>query len=922
MKPLKLTLNAFGPYVNETTIDFSQFGDNGLYLITGDTGAGKTTIFDAISFALYGEASGSTRAAKSLRSDFATEDNKTYVELEFINHGDKYFIRRNAAYKRTNRNGNETPVQEEVLLRLPNGETITDRNDVNTKIKDLLGIDKKQFSQIVMIAQGEFQKLLHATTEEKMKIFRKIFNTEYYETFQNILASKVKTEYGKIDDTRNSILQYIEGIKTDDTTSDLNEVKQKALSNIYNINELLTILNTRNNEDFDVIKNIKDKIIEKQNVKTDIDKNIKAAEIIESSKQKLQELITQIPELEKILKDSEDNYDSVKAKNEPEIKNLIASISKYDEEKDEYEKLEKLEKDLNNKTKEKDTLLLNLEKIEKEFEELKIKNEENEKELTSYQNTDVDLEKITNNLKDNKNKKEFLDNLEKNLSEYNTNKEKQTKEKEILKNLLEEYTSFDLAYTKAYTTFMSNQLGLIAETLENGKPCPVCGSVEHPCKATISGEKITQKDVDNLKKDVDKKQKKCNEKSKEISSLDAIINNLEKQLLEKSNKVFGLNSIEGLEIKLETAIENNAKEKQELQKKQEELEINQKREIDLKSDIDKFKEIKEKTDSEIKKNQETLFTLSNEITSLESIKNEKKKNLKYESIEQAEKAFQEDNAKLDKLKTEISNLENSKKNNSDNLTQAKGQITALENQIKEAKTYDMRKMKDDLASVQEALETLNTKYVNTNARYDINLTAHKNISERFKQYETLSKNYEILDNLNKTANGKLTNGKTKISFESYILSTYFELIIKSANLRLKAMTNGQFELRRSSDRGGNSKTGLDLNVFDTYTTKERSVNSLSGGETFKAALALALGLSDTIQQQSGGIQIDAMFVDEGFGSLDNESLEQTMRILMDLSGNNTLIGIISHVTELREKIDNKIIVNKTQTGSSLRVETP
>ena len=919
MKPLKLTLNAFGPYVNETIIDFSKFGDSGLYLITGDTGAGKTTIFDAISFALYGEASGSVRVSKSLRSDFAADDNKTYVELEFINHGDKYFIRRNTAYTRINRNGKEVPVQEEVLLRLPNGETITDRTNANAKILDLLGIDKKQFSQIVMIAQGEFQKLLLASTDDKMKIFRKIFNTDNYERFQLILSNKVKEEAGRIDDNKISILQYIEGIKTDDTTTELNEIKKKTLSNIYNTNDLLIVLNKTNNYDADIIKNIKDSIDDTNKIKTELDKNIKEAEIVENSKQMLQELSSKIPELEKELKESEEKLNYVKSKKEPEINSLNAAILKYTAEKDEYDYLEMLSNDLDIKIKEKDALKMNLVKIQNNFDELNFKNEENKKELAQYENIDVELEKISNCIRENISRKELLGTIYKSLSEYRTDKEKLTVEKDILTNLVSEFSEVNTQYTKIYEQFILNQAGILADSLEKGKPCPVCGSVEHPCKAVITGDKITQKEVDRLKNNKEAKEKECSEKSNDISSLEAILNKLESQLLDEITKKFGLNSIEGLEIKLENEFESNIKEYNELKKKDEELKLNKKRKDELKNSVDKFNEIKDNTETEIKEKQDIINKLLTEIASFESTKKEKKKNLKYGSKEQAEKAFQEDNTKLDKLKKVISDLENTKNANSNNLIQAKGQVTALETQIKISKHFDMEKLQVDLNNIQNLLDKLNNQYLNVKARYDTNLTVYNNIDDKFKQYENFSKNYEILDLLNKTANGRLTNGKTKISFESYILSTYFEMIIKSANLRLKAMTNGQFELRRSSVNERTSRVGLDLNVFDTYTTKERSVNSLSGGEIFKAALALALGLSDTIQMQSGGIQIDAMFVDEGFGSLDNESLEQTMRILTDLSGNNTLIGIISHVTELREKINNKIIVNKTQSGSTLKI---
>ena len=273
------------------------------------------------------------------------------------------------------------------------------------------------------------------------------------------------------------------------------------------------------------------------------------------------------------------------------------------------------------------------------------------------------------------------------------------------------------------------------------------------------------------------------------------------------------------------------------------------------------------------------------------------------------------------MKKTLENATNAKSESEKKLSEINGQIKELEKQVKDEKFVDVEKLQADRDFVQEKFDEILEKEKELHTRHSNNSNLHKDITSLKKTFDKQSQYAEMLDNLSRTANGALRE-KEKISFENYVLRTYFERIVNAANARFKEMSSSQFELRIEFEKGGNSKTGLDLSVYDYYTGKERDISSLSGGESFKAALALSLGLSDVVQQQTGGVQIDTMFIDEGFGSLDPESLEQTMRTLKDLSGNKTLIGIISHVADLREKIERKIIVSKTQSGSNLQIELP
>ncbi len=917
MKPLKLTINAFGPYAEKTEIDFSKFGDSGIYLIAGETGAGKTTIFDALSFALFGEASGSARKTKSLKSDFTDENNLGYVELEFLSHGEKYHIRRECAYKKTNRNGKITPVSEVAELVKPNNETVSGTKEVSDEITKILGIDKNQFSQIVMIAQGEFKKFLLAKNNEKVEIFRNIFKTDIFNNFQNKISDLNKKAFAERKETEVLLTSKIESIDSAEN-AELQELINSQ--NIHNSNLILDLLKTIIDNDADTTAKLHTDKEKQQNILSKIDKDISKNQTIQANREKLAELEENLPKIKQKAELSQKAYQEL-VNLEPEREKLSAEISKLTSSLPEYDELENKNKELEEKnsilSKTKDSI----KNIEDENEKLVQQNKKDKEEFENLKNVEIDLVKANGELEKFEKKNQKLYDLEKQNENYVLTSKNLSDQKDIVKNLDEEYQKLALIAKNLYDKFISNQAGLMAKDLKDGEKCPVCGSIHHPELAKFSEETVSQENLENAKNDAEIAQNNAiNAKNRE-TEIETSLKNIEMTLKKETKEIFETENLDGLAEKISSEIKINAESIEMTSQKKNDLEKALKTKQKLQKSIEDFDKEKEKIEKELSEANNQLNELKSGISAIEATIKEKQSKLEYKTKAEMQNVLNETSIKLSKMKNDLEIAANAKSESEKNLSEINGQIKELEKLVKDEKVVDVDKLKSDRDFVQEKFDEILEKEKELNTRFTNNSKLHKEITNLKKTFDKQSQYAEMLDNLSKTANGALS-GKEKISFENYVLRTYFERIVNAANARFKEMSSSQFELRIEFEKGGNSKTGLDLSVYDYYTGKERDISSLSGGESFKAALALSLGLSDIVQQQSGGVQIDTMFIDEGFGSLDPESLEQTMRTLKDLSGNKTLIGIISHVADLREKIERKIIVSKTQSGSKLKIELP
>lgn len=915
MKPLKLVINAFGPYVDKTEIDFTKLGDNGLYLITGETGAGKTTIFDALSFALYGQASGSARSnSQSLRSDFAKDNNITYVDLDFLNNGEKYSIHRECAYKKINKNGNINNVSEKAEFIKPNGMTISTLSEVNEEINNILGIDKNQFAQIVMIAQGEFQRFLLASTKDKEKIFRKIFKTYFYQNFQMKLSEMYKDKVGEKENISLLLNKDVANIITNNEELE-NMIKDENI--IYHLEDLIEALelcvkaDEKENEGFD--KN--SKILQEQN--ENLLKEIEKAKTINQYIKDLAEINNKLPELVAKEKEAADIYTAEKNK-ENERNQLNTNILNLESSLKEYSELEEKQQELKNKTNELTMADNSLQDYQKKLEKLETEYTNNKTEVDKLKNISGEIEKNKTNIEKNEDEKEKLDDIQEKISDYRSQKDSYQEQKEISENVLKEYKEKQKYAEKVYEQFIANQAGNLAKTLQEGQACPVCGSKDHPKPAELSEPAVSEEDIEVANNTRDKAQVASTNEAKKLTTLETTLNNIEKELLKCGKERFGLNVIEGLEEEVEKAIIANIAKTKELKTEKENLNEKQKRKQELEDSINSYDEQKKNIETSKESAEKNKSELQSAIASIEATIEEKQKNLKYKTKDEAQNAVNCEKAKLKELQDAFEKAEKAKNDATLNLSNEKARKSELEKQIPEDFNVDIEKLDEEYKEKQETLNQMRENNRGLFSRMENNKAMLTSVKELRKQFEDTSNEVDVLNNLSRTANGQL-GGKQKISFENYVLGTYFDEIIYAANQRFKDMTAGQFELKKAEAKFGNAQTGLDLDVFDSYTGKARSVSSLSGGETFKAALALSLGLSDIVQQQSGGIQIETMFIDEGFGSLDQESLEQTMKTLYELSGNKTLIGIISHVETLRERIEKKIIVAKTQTGSHLEL---
>ncbi|MBP1925503.1 exonuclease SbcC [Sedimentibacter acidaminivorans] len=1040
MKPEKLIMCAFGPYADKIEIDMSLFGGSGLFLVTGDTGAGKTTIFDAISFALYGEASGTNRESIMLRSDFALAEIKTYVQLEFLYKGQTYKIERTPKYMKLKTRGEgKTLVNANATLTLPDSNVITGNNNVNEAVKNLIGIDKNQFSQIAMIAQGDFLKLLLSSTDERGKIFRKVFNTDIYLMFQHELKSKANKLKFQYEDLRKSILQYINDISCPNDSPLYLEIKELITeNNINSINKVKELLDSLITEDEKlaenekiVIKQIQEKLTKLSTAITIATANNSRIDRLTNSNKKLEEL----EKLKDVYKSKKANLSSSEnalyhvkpvadelEKATKQVNDLSISISKNEEfikqKTIELEKLFKLYE--NEKLKEPEHLSLsnkiNFVKSElgvyKELELLEnqvdisndelikksgilIEKKERKKNLVVSQNK---LQEELNNLKDieilaeqTKKQKEDAFNLFEKLNQLKDLFSELEKSKNVLKNaqgLFLKAQEISIAksdeYEKLEQSFLNEQAGIIAMKLKDNAPCPVCGSIEHPLPAKVTLAAPTEEELKKAKQGLSIAKEKAYKLSEDSSNAKVKVDTIIEAIIKSSQSLFGTVGIDEIPVLLYN----------------ETLKTN----VMLSKATEKFVEIEkkviyknkcEKKKTEIEKllndGVNVIETLENEVgdlkvkqssimSKLETIKGK----IKFEKREEAERYVKNKTIELNRLKASLENSEKSYNECNGEIEKSKAVIMDLYNRLITSKAEmdlvndkliialksrgfndiehyksmliaedkiislkndienyinEVNKIKMDISNLksetkdtvyvnivdylkqkkelEEQRENSDKKYNNIFSRLRSNKKVSNDIKSKQKEMNEIEVEYLCYRNLSNTANGDLS-GKQKIAFEYYVQATYFNQIITEANRHFSYMTNGRFELTRKEEPNNlRSQTGLELDVIDNYTGKSRSVKTLSGGESFKASLSMALGLSDMIQRFAGGIQIDTMFVDEGFGSLDSESLDQAIDVLNALTNGDRLVGIISHVGELKERIDKKLVVKKDVSGSSI-----
>lgn len=849
-------MQAFGPFKDKVEIDFEQAKiDQGLLLITGDTGAGKTTIFDAICYALYGESSGTTRKANSLRSDFSSSDTETYVKLEFYHNNKLYTVRRSPEYMRKSKRGNGETKQPATAEFEINGRMETKTNAVTKEIESLIGLDFKQFRQVAMLSQGEFTKFLLASAEEKTSIFRKIFNTNIYSDITLKLKDDLALKELKYKRTKEEIEKEKNKITDFDLSNLTNEelikyLEEKIISDTKTLEEKKKVVAKLNEE-------ITTKKVELEKIE-ETNKKIKE---LENSKESLQALLNnnKMIEGEKEILD----YNLHKA---PKISNLLNLINK------EENNIKDTTKSLN-ESKEKLTAL-------------KLLYDKNKK---TYDDLDKYSDRVTEINKEIVSTKEQLKNLTKFKELNNYLIENETKLKEILDQEALEHNKYDYLSRNYYL----NEAFILAETLEENTPCPVCGSYIHPNKAEKNDYSVTKED---LEKQNELLNKIIDARKTYESKIESLKQNIKELNLDSNTN--GDTAIKELDLLLDK-LNNKLKE--------------------IKDNYNKL--LKEKTDltTNISKVEKEIELYNNTIIKANTDLEKYNKDLKQLYLEL--NTSHDDFMKKKITQSELNTLSAKIKTYD---TEYNKYVTTIDLYTKEVGTKKIVNIDDKIEELNKNIssyELLNSEYND----YYVILKKEQEVLTNIKIYinnvEKEEKEYLMVKLLSDTANAKLI-GKQRITFENYVQSYYLNNVLIEANKRLIKMTDGRYDLRKKEVSSSlTEKMGLEFSIFDSYTGKEREVSSLSGGEKFKAALALALGLSDVISMFAGGIKIDALFIDEGFGSLDQESLNQALNTLSDLVDDDKLVGIISHVSELISRIDKKIVVKKNSNGSYIQIES-
>ena len=924
MKPLKLTMSAFGSYAGKNVIDFTG-QQQGIFLITGDTGAGKTTIFDAITYALYNQTSGGERNGNMMRSQYAQPETETYVELEFLYRGQTYRVRRNPDYKitKTLKNGKirEQKVPHSVELTLPDGTVFPEKkNATDAKIIEILGLTADQFSQIVMIAQGDFLKLLYTKSDERKMIFSKLFRTDIYWKIQENLRRKSMEMDERIQENDRAFeqeksriipLPESEELPLDELVERLRERLKDALkeqnlrrANVEELNKKITKYEEIN------------KLFVSQEKIRQTGKELEARQA--ESKERRQQ-IENARKADKVLVAEQQNL-----RQQQEVEQSAQAIAKMTETlANDQEMFESLK-----------TQLQEVEAIKKrEAADLQKKMLALEQSFPSYEalqnarSEEQQAKKVWEDL--GKTSEESFHKKEAGIAAL---KEQQKRQEQVVEQTKKNWEQTSLSasesakhYEHMYEAFLKEQAGILAENLSAGCPCPVCGSTVHPDPAKLSDHAVTELEVEQAKKT-----RAAAEEKRDLAYLAFEAEKTKKQKLAQA-----VEKEEADFVLAQTIAKQQRKEAEQnyvsLQKIAEQI-----REklvypslAEAKKQYAAMQKALEAAEQEIAKKRQKVSELAEAMNTLKGQKLAEEENQKtakklaaktekeYAKLLEKSGFVSEETYHLAILpERSRSKLEREEKEYESQCLRQQSEQKLLEKQVS-GKTYtDTTELNEQLKAEKQVLKEAEKTYMELHTAYENDRAVLQNCAVYLEKGKKLESEDQVIKSLSKTANGRLS-GSAKIDFETYIQRQYFKQIIHEANKRLLTMSNHQFilKLKEEANTGRKTNEGLDLSVYSLVTDSERDVKTLSGGESFLAALAMALGLSDIVERSAGAIHPDMMFIDEGFGSLDAQSRQQAIEVLGELAGDSRMVGIISHVTELKEQIDRKLVVSRTDKGS-------
>lgn len=922
MRPLHLTLSAFGPYAGQVEIPLEQLGERGLYLITGDTGAGKTTLFDAITYALYGEPSGDNRDPSMFRSKYAQPDTPTWVELVFSYGGKRYTVRRSPEYERPAKRGGGTTLQRaEAELHFPDGRLVTKTREVTGEIVNIIGLDRSQFAQIAMIAQGDFLKLLLADTRSRQEIFRKLFPTRGYMVFQE----KVKSESGALqrecEAARASVKQYIDGVLCPQEDP-MYPQWERAWAGELPIQETVELLEALLEQDRERDTQCNEELEQLDGEWKAVTALLAKAEELEKARGQLEEAQVRRETCAAQWEAAQQQLE-VQTAQASQLDSLRAQLADLEAELPRYQELEQLRQNCAAQTQ-------SIRQQSTWLEEQENEQQRREKELELWRQERTGLEEAgaqrerllgqQTRAQEQSQQLEELNTLLAGCRQARVNLEGAQKRYGVARQKAQ---AAQEDYTGKNQAFLDEQAGVLAQDLAEGQPCPVCGSLTHPTPAQLSPGAPTEEELNRAKQAWETAQQTASTWSVEAGKARTALEEREQRLRSQMAHVLPEQGADQPLDQVAQSIQEAQGEAQEAlaqvkgQLRQVEAALARKRQLD--TQIPQQEQRLGELERAIASAREQLAGANSRREELEGQIHTLEGQLRYPQAEQARQEQSDLKGKLQRLEeaqTQAQRRANAAQLALTGAEEAVKQLTHLVEQsqpvdlvAQRARSQELTLRRAQLTAVQRELHT----------RITTNRTALEQIQGKTAQLTQLEQRYTWVRTLSNTVNGTLP-GKEKIALETYVQMTFFDRILRRANLRLLVMTGGQYELKRRREAAGSrGQSGLEMDVIDHYNGTQRSVKSLSGGESFQASLALALGLSDEIQSSAGGIRLDTMFVDEGFGSLDEESLNKAMGALGDLAQGNRLVGIISHVSELKEKIDKQIVVRKDRTGGS-RVE--
>lgn len=909
MRPIRIEMSAFGPYAGKQTVEMDRLGTSGIYLITGDTGAGKTTIFDAIVFALYGTASSDRRSGDMLRSRYAVPDTPTEVKLVFAYRNKEYEIRRNPTYQRPKLRG-EGMTQENASaeLRLPGGEILTRTGEVDEKIREILGMTRDQFMQIAMIAQGDFLKLLLAKTEERRKIFSSIFRTGRYARLEERLKQEARQARNTYDDLVREIGFEQERARLPEGTDRSGLRDEEYLQAIEKFRD-------------EAGKRLEEGEKKQELLRRELDAlaaRILAAEEQEKRKKALEETRRQQTKLQAAAEQRKQELEAARRR-EPEAKEKEARLHVEQDRLQQYDRLEELKQQ---KT---------------EAEKKQVSDEAARKKLEEARKV------LTQQIQDCRQKIKEKDALAGKAAALSGEKERlrsQGAEYNELKTLLEAYEEalekwnraavtyqaacgkeqeFGESYRRQHRAFLDDQAGILAAELAENQPCPVCGSLHHPSPAMKTDDAPTRETVEQSQKRWEESKTAMDEAGRKAAALRGTRDSSLQHMEEKAK---------GLNMPTEPAAlkEMLMEEQKRFRSKWKEVtgalaasEAAAEAKVVLEEKLETLQKKQEEDEEAYRKLELESARMQEQIENLSANYSDLKETLPYPDRESAGKAASLLDREIREIREAVQSAEENEKAAAGRIQEAEGRMDELQKQIREgesAESMTSAELQEDQKKKKEEQLRLQAEAKEDNLIWETNSAAAGRIRKLSGEREQAARKYSMLQNLADTANGNLS-GKQRIQLETYVQQQLFDRILVRANTRFRVMSGGQYDLVRRKEYQKNQQSGLDLDVVDHYNGTTRSVSTLSGGESFMASLSLALGLSDEIQESAGGVQLDALFVDEGFGSLDEETLDQAMKAIQTLAEDGgRIVGIISHVTELQNRIDRQLLVRKMKSGGS------